>query len=135
VKLDLDGSTQLRFILGRSTALQNQRSIATAWYRVTQFAFVGITDEWSASMCLFHRKLGGSYQSFEHEEVGAIRQSQPNVGRSKKRLRPGTADVKFFKCVALRFGSEVRTNDCAHYIAGKNYSDPYVNTLLNAAEL
>jgi len=136
VKWDYRGDKQLRFILGHSAAIGNQPSFATACYRIMQFAFVGITDEWSASMCLFHRKFGGQYESFENEEVkSSIRKLQPKIAHTKKRFRPSTIDFELFKCVALRFGCEVRENDCAHYMTGTNYSDPYINTLLSSAEL
>jgi hypothetical protein len=47
---------QTKFIAGKS---KDDTSCQDACFRLNQFAFFGIADFWHASMCLFHKELGG----------------------------------------------------------------------------
>lgn len=54
---------------GRDVSLTPMDAVRAIERLSTALAFVGITDFWDASICLFHRKFGGSPSTFELHNV------------------------------------------------------------------
>jgi len=57
-------------------------NVALALRRIREgFAFVGLTDEWGLSVCLFHAKFGAECQAFEFNNIhlGAMRNSSTEL--------------------------------------------------------
>ena len=45
------------------------KEVETAISRLYKFAFIGLAEEWDASICLFHAQFGGRCHDFESAEV------------------------------------------------------------------
>ena len=68
---------QCSFLLGRACTSLTDAHLAAD--RLSKFAFVGLTEHFNASVCLFHRQLGGEPLPVEFE---ASRQHQGDAKRS-----------------------------------------------------
>lgn len=47
----------------------SSKEVETAISRLYRFAFIGLAEEWDASICLFHAQFGGRCHDFESAEV------------------------------------------------------------------
>ena len=79
--------------------------VSKAVHNLEQFAFVGITDDWAASICVFHRLFGGEPSS---RTLGAVRvQPHDDYGELGAELRKArvidTADEKVYSAALERF--------------------------------
>lgn len=54
-----DGGCSSSHCWGRDAPVPTQRQVEVAKDRLREFAFVGLTEEWDLSMCLFHAIFGG----------------------------------------------------------------------------
>lgn len=85
----------------------------TACKRVKQFGFIGITDYWEASICLFHAQFGGEQRS---AELLNTRQNPSGVDKKtfnyvKQGLPPAcndSLDLIVFSCAADTFMTRIQ---------------------------
>ena len=62
-------SCQTKMVLGRRCAEDveiNDTDMIIAKRRISQYKFVGLTEEWNRSICLFHKMLGGIPREVEY---------------------------------------------------------------------
>lgn len=70
--------------------------------RLQHFAFVGLSDHWAASVCLFHAMFGGLGSEAEH--VNTRKGQYTSVPESAKEVDCGdAADDRLFKCALQLF--------------------------------
>ena len=115
---------ETRFLLGRSqweftnTKPATIEVIDRACTRLNSFAFVGITEFWTASICLFHKKFGGDASPVE--QVNVHRGTYYNNGGIQKVDCGDNADEALFDCALARFISELRPfPDCMKHLSAK----------------
>lgn len=106
---------ETKSLLSRSV---NQRDANHACFRLQHFAYVGITDHWKASMCLFHKQLGGIDDSNDYTNVRPTKK-----GKSMKKilnLRISSCldfdGDQISKCALDRFLSRIMWTACAHLL-------------------
>lgn len=90
--------------------------IERACTRLNLFAFVGITDFWAASICLFHKKFGGDPLPVEQVNV---RRGTYNINGGIEKVDCGdSADEALFDCALARFISELSLfPDCVKHLS------------------
>ena len=72
------------------------------------FAFVGLTEEWALSICLFHLKFKTPCLASEFLDTRPTNYSASSQARSEsKPLVRDTADLAVYAAVQLRFWREV----------------------------
>lgn len=89
--------------------------IELACARLHSFAFVGITELWAASICLFHNKFGGRAHAVEHVNVNRGRyHSDGSITRVDC---SDNADATLFRCALSRFFAELSNfPDCMTHL-------------------
>tara|TARA_R110002050_G_scaffold189194_1_gene323812 strand:- start:160 stop:924 length:765 start_codon:yes stop_codon:yes gene_type:complete len=104
--------------------------ILDACKRVNNFAFVGITDQWEASVCLFHHLFGGNFGQEEGKNM-------------RKTLFPYTSnllveyedehDFALFSCAWKRFYNQVRGTRCEQFLEKDIFSELSVQQLFSTS--
>ena len=81
--------------------------------RVKEFAFIGLTDEWNLSICLFHAMFGG--ECYAHEFLNTHpTKACTSCGDDLSKPLGGIvdeADQELFRHAAARFWSDVRRHN------------------------
>ena len=82
--------------------------VAKALQRLEGFAFVGLTEEWALSICLFHLKFKTPCLANEFLDTRPTNYSASSQARSEsKPLVHDSADLAVYAAVQLRFWREV----------------------------
>jgi hypothetical protein len=107
----------VNMLSGNSCEFHGSANVDLAVSRVENMGFVGLTDEWDLSICLFHAKFGGPLLASELEN------SRPGPGNGNtsdvpvliKRARemldswPATNEMRVYKAAVARFWREIKT--------------------------
>lgn len=107
--------------------------VALACVRLRRFAFVGISDYWEASMCLFHEIHGGKTST---SELVNVRQGNYSSDpESIKELDCGdTADELLFECGMKVFLEGLKQHpQCMDLVEMKDFGLPAVDDMLQDA--
>ena len=111
-------SSQTRMILGHPVSVGGDpafieknkiltpKDIETACERLNKFAFVGITDYWKTSLCIFHHQLGG-WGDVTEETVLRKREMLPNT---RLAWCGDHVDGALYECAMRRFLSWLELN-------------------------
>ena len=87
--------------------------VAAAVARVRAFAFIGLTDRWEESLCLFHSWYGGTTQPYE------LANNRPSAfGGGREREQDGTGippdvDAALFAGATVIFDARIEAAGCA----------------------
>ncbi|KAL3927659.1 MAG: hypothetical protein SGPRY_002724 [Prymnesium sp.] len=76
-------------VAARPCAKVTNASLSIALHRLQGFAFIGMTDAWNKSICLFHLKFGGNCTSHELQN---IRKTNSSAMHEVNRLRASFRD-------------------------------------------
>lgn len=101
-----------------------------ACMRVHYFAFVGITDLWQASVCLFHKKMGGLNTVQDIENVRPVKHGDSL--QLENRGCPDDIDNMVFQCAIDRFLSEVSNSACSIFLQHVDLGSALANEKLSA---
>jgi hypothetical protein len=85
-----------------------------ACWRLSNFAWVGITDFWATSICLFHARFGGEAAEVDLQN---IRPGSSGSGRNSSGGAPPCADAadeQTFTCALGRFLTDIRSHPRCH---------------------
>eukprot|EP00927_Polykrikos_kofoidii_P058466 TRINITY_DN529_c0_g1_i10.p1 TRINITY_DN529_c0_g1~~TRINITY_DN529_c0_g1_i10.p1 ORF type:complete len:2746 (+),score=375.40 TRINITY_DN529_c0_g1_i10:544-8238(+) len=100
-------------LTGRSCGTSGAVDIDRAVELVGKLGFVGLTEEWALSVCLWHKRFGGVILAaeLEHLRAGAVRgdmgsHAKYNVHGLLGRWR-STADTLVYEAAARRFWSDI----------------------------
>ena len=103
----LDEPDHQHCVTGNDTELPN---VAAAVERLDGFSFVGLEEEWSLSVCLFHVMLGGECFAIEGEVTRSG--SETNAGISMQELESADPyDAALYHAVALRFRRDLQLHN------------------------
>jgi hypothetical protein len=101
-----------------------------ACMRIHYFTFVGITDLWQSSVCLFLKKLGGFDEASDQENVRPTKRRE-TLNLEKKGC-PDTIDDALFQYALDRFLSEISWTVCANLIHHVDLGSSLANEKLDA---
>jgi hypothetical protein len=94
-------------------------AIKRACDRLNLLAFVGITDFWTASICLFHKRFGGHPHAVEH--INVRKGGYHSTGSIERADCNDHADEALFECARVRFFAELRAfPDCVRLLNGSS---------------
>jgi len=105
-----------------------------ACLRLQHFAFVGITDLWHASICLFHKQLGGLDESYDYSNVRPTKRKN-NQKKSLDMLSKAcfdSVDDHVFNCAFDLFLSRILWTACALMLEPDDLGSKKANAKLNA---
>lgn len=107
----------------------NEGHVAEACERVRNLAFVGITDLWDASMCLFHHQLGGQLRQEErlNNRPGNYEGAAVTSADCGDRV-----DEQLFLCGLEVFLERVGTSPCKYHMKVVDLDLPRANAMLAA---
>ena len=122
---------ETKSLLSRNVSMQDADR---ACFRLQQFAFVGITDLWQASICLFHKQLGGIDDSQDYSNVRPTKRGKGRKESFKLERNncPDFVDDQLFNCALDRFLSRIMWTACAHLLEPADLGSRTGNAKLNA---
>lgn len=103
----------VNMLSGRSCAFHGHADVEFALSRVAKLGFVGLTEEWALSICLFHAKFGGPLLTNElvNNRPGPSQiSSMPKmVERARNMLDawPATNEMQVYQAAVARFWREI----------------------------
>jgi hypothetical protein len=98
-----------------SAAPPSDEMVAEACRRLRLFAFVGISDYWDASVCLFHKMYGGEPHSIE---LVNVRKGKYAKGSLKEVDCGDAADEQLYKCALEVFEENLQRHpQCRQHMA------------------
>ena len=94
---------QTKMVLGfqcGADAKISDEDIRIAKTRISKYLFVGITDDWDRSVCLFHKMLGGKPKQIQYENIlpGTYEKAK---SRKEFTLSKGDRDIELYEYVKL----------------------------------
>jgi hypothetical protein len=122
-------------LTGRVCSQKGEVQVEQAVDRINKLGFVGLTDEWALSVCLWHRRFGGKPLPAElnHEGQGFVTSVAGGVGMYNERALLGTwkPDVEsiIYQAAEKRFWSEIESYQvtrqaCNHVLEFRTLEDP-----------
>jgi len=100
-----------------------------ACFRIHHFWFVGITDLWRASLCLFHQILGGTHIAEDDENMRPVKQ-RPNF--SERVMYVSDADDYVFNCAIDNFFASLLKTECTRFLQFTDLGSPSANRKLHS---
>lgn len=118
---------QTRCITGES--VHSQLSCDSACFRISQFAFFGITDFWEASICLFHKEIGGVDLPLDSQlfRFGKYNHTDHSLADMEC---TNTADECLFQCALNNFLSRLSRTACVYHLYDRDLGSEAANTKL-----
>lgn len=122
-----EGTPRRQRFMNRAPATPTQADEACR--RLQLFAFVGISDAWNASVCLFHAMHGGEAHSVEFENVRA---GSYSGGQGVKEVDCGDgADEQLFACgLELFLHRMEQYPQCIEHLRGHSFRSTLVDAAL-----
>lgn len=131
-------SFQTKMVLGYGykAPIKLKKADATfACLKIAQFAFVGITEQWSASVCLLHHTIGGSTRSSDlfnnrpgKQKSDSSKQLQIQNAQEKC---PDEVDEILFHCALDLFLERLRKTHCFALLQFTDLGTSRSNEMLN----
>lgn len=99
-----------------STALPSKDLVEKACNRLHQFAFVGITDFYDASVCLFYQMFGGAMSPADLINVRPGRYNKESDALTSVDCGDTADEILFTEALALFLKNLEQHRQCIHYI-------------------
>jgi len=115
---------------GRGKLRLTPKQRTWACHRLHYFAFVGITDFWHASICLFHREFGGLDRPDDYKNVRNGRYNHAEVKNMLELGCPDEADEQLFQCALDIFFSKLSKTVCVNLLHEKDLGSELANAKL-----
>lgn len=107
-------------LTGHACSRSGDVDMGRAVAAVSQIGFVGLTDEWALSVCLWHKRFGGRMLPAELANVrpGSMTTATDGLAKYNARLLAGrwqpTADTAVYEVATDRFWREIKLYGVAH---------------------
>lgn len=129
------GSYQIKKILGYSVGGVNasKQDAYLACRRVKRMGFFGVSELWTASMCLFHRHYGGAFTVYDLENVKTELSLYPQNWsvRGENLLKcDDEHEDRFFLCVLSEFLNRVRQAGCLGFLNHRDLGSESATSML-----
>lgn len=114
------GNCTVNMLTGRLCGAGGYADVETAVGRIPKLGFVGITEEWNLTVCLFHTRFGGPILASELLNVrpGILKGSQANDATTLANLKtqakdllqawPATGELRVYEAARARFDEELQ---------------------------
>jgi hypothetical protein len=107
-------------LTGHACSRSGDSDTVRAVAAVNQIGFIGLTDEWPLSVCLWHKRFGGRMLPAELANVrpGSMTTATDGLTKYNDRLLEGrwqpNADTAVFEAASARFWREIKMYGVAH---------------------
>jgi hypothetical protein len=138
VKAHSSKSAQVKMIVGkvmsprvhkfRDPGIASEEDTQLACMNLEIMAFVGISDYWEASACLFHSQYGGKMSNVDAQNLrpgGYDKEEMPSVDCNDE------MDDNLFQCAMRIFLGRLRLyKECSAFVEYKDFGLPAVDSML-----
>ena len=115
---------QTSFVTGEKKS--STASCAIACFRLSQFAFLGITDFWEASVCLFHKEVGGIDLEIDSQVI-RLGKYNHTADMSTQVACDDAIEDCMFQCALDNFLSRITKNACAFLLRPTDLGNDLAN--------